>query len=232
MSYPSLMTSERVESRIRSIFTQVYAWMTAGLLTTGAVASLVSNSPALLNFVFGNVFVFWGLFILQLVLVVSIGAAIMRLSTAAGLGLFILYAALNGVVLSSIFLAYTRESIATAFFVTGGMFGLMSAVGFVTKLDLSRVGSLAFMALIGLILASIVNIFLRSEALYWITTYLGVIIFVALTASDTQKIKRLASEVGPEHEGRVAVLGALTLYLDFINLFLFLLRIFGRGSRD
>jgi FtsH-binding integral membrane protein len=138
------------------------------------------------------------------------------------------YAAINGLTMAAIFLAYTQASIASTFFVTAGTFGAMSLYGYTTKRDLSSVGNFAIMALIGLLIASIVNIFLRSTALYWILTYAGVLIFVALTAWDTQKIKRLAAQVGDETSaGRVAVLGALTLYLDFINLFIYLLRILG-----
>lgn len=230
MDYSFTGTSARAETRLREIFVQIYAWMTAGLLVTGAVAAFTARTPALVNLIFGNMLVFWGLFILQIAIVVGLSAAINRLSTAMALGLFILYAALNGLTLSVIFLAYTQASIASTFFITAGMFGALSAFGMITKRDLSQVGSIAFMALIGILLASVVNIFLHSTALGWVISYVGVLIFVALTASDTQKLKRLAEQTSEEGIGRVAVLGALTLYLDFINLFLFLLRIMGRRN--
>lgn len=207
---------------------QVYAWMTAGLLVTGAVASFVASSAVLTSLIFGNPFLFFGLFIVQIVAVIGLSAGINKLSPAAAMAIFIGYAALNGLTFAAIFLAYTAASIASTFFITAGTFGAMSLYGYVTKRDLSGVGNFAIMALIGLLIASIVNIFLRNEALYWVLTYAGVLIFVALTAWDTQKIKRLAATVTDEASaGRVAVLGALTLYLDFINLFIFLLRILG-----
>ena len=215
------------DTRLRDMFVQIYAWMTAGLMITGAVASLAAGSPAMQALLFGNPFTIWILFILQIVMVASIGAAIWRLSVPVGLALFLGYAALNGLTLSAIFLIYTQESIASTFFITAGTFGVMSAFGFLTKMDLSRMRNILFMALIGLIIASVVNIFLASSALYWIISLVGVGIFIGLTAADTQKIKQLAAQHNEEGLGRVGVLGALTLYLDFINLFIFLLRILG-----
>lgn len=228
MDFPYATT--QTNTRLRDLFVQIYAWMTAGLLTTGAIASLVAGSPSMLELIYGNPFTVWILFILQIVMVFSIGAAVWKLSPAVGMALFMGYAALNGLTLSSIFLVYTGGDIAQAFFTTAGTFGVMSAIGFTTKMDLSRLRSILFMALIGLILASIVNIFFASSALYWIITYAGVAIFIGLTAADTQKIKQLAQEHGGENLARVGVLGALTLYLDFINLFLFILRIVGGGG--
>jgi uncharacterized protein len=207
---------------------KVYAWMTAGLLVTGAVASFVASSEALVNLIFGNPLLFFGLFIVQIVAVIGLSAGINRLSPAAAMAIFMGYAALNGLTFAAIFLTYTAASIASTFFITAGTFGAMSLYGYTTKRDLSGIGNFAFMALIGLLIASIVNIFWANSTLDWIISYAGVLIFVALTAWDTQKIKQMAASVNDETSaGRVAVLGALTLYLDFINLFIYLLRILG-----
>jgi uncharacterized protein len=227
MSYLPYVDAQTTAIR-NGVMSQVYAWMTAGLLVTGAVALFVANSVVLTSMIFGNPLLFFGLFILQIVAVIGLSAGINKLSPAAATAIFMGYAALNGLTFSAIFLAYTSASIASTFFVTAGTFGAMSLYGYTTKRDLTGVGNFAIMALIGLLIASIVNLFLRSEALYWILTYAGVLIFVALTAWDTQKIKKMAANVSDETSaGRIAVLGALTLYLDFINLFIFLLRILG-----
>ncbi len=227
MSYLPYVDAQTTAVR-QGVLNQVYAWMTAGLLVTGAVAMTVANSVALTRLIFGNPIIFFALFLLQIVAVVGLSAAVNRLSPAAAMAIFIGYAMLNGLTFSAIFLAYTAESIAGTFFVTAGMFGSVSAYGYFTKRDLSGLGSFLFMALIGLLLASVVNIFWANSALYWIITYAGVLIFVGLTAWDTQKIKHLAAQVNNETEaGRVAAIGALTLYLDFINLFIYLLRILG-----
>src|SRR5215510_9302868 len=209
-------TSAQTTALRNGVMSRVYAWMTAGLLVTAAVASFVAGSTALSSLIFGNPLIFFGLFIVEIIAVVGVNAGIKRLSPATAI--FIGYAALNGLTLSAIFLAYTQASIASTFLVTAGTFGAMSLYGYTTKRDLSTVGNIAIMALIGLLIASIVNIFLRSAGLYWILTYAGVLIFVALTAWDTQKMKRLAAQVSDETSaGRVAVLGSLMLYLDFIN---------------
>lgn len=231
MSYfPSVSTT--VEAARRGVMGQVYAWMTAGLLVTGAVASWTASSPAMLSLVFGNPLVFWGLIIAQFILVLVLGPAIGRMAPAAGTALFLLYSALNGLTMASIFIVYTQESIAATFFVTAGTFGAMSLYGYTTKRDLSTMGNILIMALIGFLIASVVNIFLASSTLYWILTYGGVLIFVGLTAWDTQKIKLMAQNVTTEDDARrMSILGAFTLYLDFINLFLLLLRIIG-GRRD
>ena len=227
MSYLPYVDAQTTAVR-NGVMHRVYAWMTAGLLVTGAVAMFVANSAVLTGLIFGNPIMFFGLFILQIFAVVGLSAGINRLSPAAATAIFMGYAALNGLTFAAIFLAYTAASIASTFFVTAGTFGAMSLYGYVTKRDLSGVGNFAIMALIGLLIASLVNLFLRNEALYWILTYAGVLIFVALTAWDTQKIKRLAAQVNDETgAARVAIIGALTLYLDFINLFIFLLRILG-----
>jgi len=212
-----------------SFLTSVYGWMTAGLGLTAVVALFTASSQAMLQLVFGNRLVFFGLIIAELGLVIALSAAIRRLSATAATGLFLLYAALSGVTFAAIFLAYTSSSIASAFFVTAGTFGAMSLYGYLTKRDLSSWGSFFFMGLIGFLLASLVNLWLQSALIYWVTTYLGIFIFVGLTAYDTQKIKALgaAGLSGAEHR-KAAILGALTLYLDFVNLFLLLLRLFGR----
>jgi hypothetical protein len=214
--------------RRQSVFNQVYAWMTAGLLTTGAIAMFIANSPALVIAIVGSRLVFFGLIIAQFALVWILSANVMRLAPAVATAMFLGYAALNGLTFPIIFLVYTQASIAGTFFVTAGTFAAMSAIGYFTKRDLSGMGGFLFMALIGILIASVVNIFLANSTLYWIITYAGVLLFVALTAYDTQKIKRMIEQVRDEtSERRVAIYGALTLYLDFINLFLYLLRILG-----
>jgi hypothetical protein len=213
---------------IASFFNNVYAWMSAGLALTAVVAWYVSTNLALVQWLFGTG-IWIGLIIAQLVLVFTISAAVNRLSPAAATALFLVYAALMGLTLSVIFLAYTLPSIAGTFVATAGTFGAVSIYGFVTKRDLTRLGSLLFMALIGLIIASVVNIFWANSTLYWIITYAGVAIFIGLTAYDTQRLKEIAIATAndPRMAARYAINGALKLYLDFINLFLLLLRILG-----
>jgi FtsH-binding integral membrane protein len=202
-----------------------YRWMSLGLAITGLVAWFVAQSPGLVEIFVGNRIVFYGLLIAQLGLVFSFNAIATRASTAVAAAAFFTYAGLTGVTFSILFLIYTSGSIASTFLVTGGTFAGLSVFGAVTKSDLSSVGRFAMFALIGLILASVVNLFLASSALMWVTTFAGVLIFAALTAYDTQKLKALyLAGVG----GNLALRGALTLYLDFINMFLFLLRLFGR----
>jgi FtsH-binding integral membrane protein len=225
MSYS--IAADQAEVRQRSIISQAYLWMTVGLAVTGVVAALVAASPAMLTFIFGNVFIFFGLLLVEIILVITLSAAIMRLSTGVATTIFVVYAALNGLTLSGIFIRYTTASLASTFFITAGTFAIMGIYGYTTKRDLTRIGNLALMALIGLILASLVNLFLQNAVVYWITTYVGILIFVALIAYDTQKLKNL--NASGETAGRLSILGALMLYLDFINLFLLLLRIFGRG---
>lgn len=219
------------EGEIQLVFSQVYLLMTLGLVITGVVAAWVSTSPAMLRLIYTNWWAPLALFVVQIILVIALTAAITRLSTGVAVALFVGYAALLGVSLSAIFLVYTDASIATTFLVTGGTFGVMSIFGFVTKRDLTKMGSLLIMLLIGFVLGSLLNIFLNSSALYWILTYVGIGIFVGLIAYDTQKIKRMAASglAGGRQRGGLVVMGALALYLDFINLFLLLLRIFGRN---
>ncbi len=208
---------------------KVYLWMTLALSLTGFVAYRTTQSEFLLGLIFGSSFGFIGIILVELALVFWISSGIQRISSNMAIGLFLLYSVLNGFTLSVLLIAYTGASVASTFFITAGMFGAMSVYGYSTKQDLSSWGNLLFMALIGLILASFVNIFLQSAGLYWIISYVGVLVFVGLTAFDTQKIKQLAAQVIAESEvGRkVAILGALTLYLDFINMFIFMLRIMG-----
>jgi hypothetical protein len=215
---------------VNSFIQNVYGWMAAALALTGFVALAVTRMPGLQRAIVGNPIIFMILIFGELGLVIFLAARIRQMSVGAATGAFIAYSVLNGITLSVIFLAYTEATIARAFFVTAGVFGVMTVYGYVTKTDLTKLGNILGMALIGFIIASLVNLFLRSEALYWIVTYGGVIIFTGLVAYDTQWIKRFAQTGGAEGESgqKMAVFGALKLYLDFINLFLLLLRIFGR----
>ena len=206
-----------------SFLQRVFAWMFAGQLVTAGAAAVIGSSDALLTDITANPVLLIVLFVAQLGLVFAIAARADRMSPALATGLFLLYSATNGVIFALVFELYTSQSIFTAFAVTAGMFGAMALYGYVTKTDLSKLGSILFMALIGLILATVVNIFVANEALYWITTYAGVAIFAGLTAYDVQKIKQYEGGQGD------AIRGALSLYLDFINMFLFLLRIFGQS---
>jgi len=210
---------------------KVFNWMAIGLGLTGVVAMFVASSGLAVKL--QPYFMF--IMIAELGLVFFLSARINKIEAATATGLFIGYAALNGVTMSMIFLIYTSSSIAATFMITAGMFGAMAVYGFVTKRDLSGMGSFMFMGLIGIIIASVVNIFMQSSALYWAISLIGVFVFVGLTAYDVQKIKTMG-EQGIMDQGEAAVqkgaiMGALTLYLDFINLFLMLLRFFG-GSRD
>ncbi|MDR0478177.1 MAG: Bax inhibitor-1/YccA family protein [Desulfobulbaceae bacterium] len=216
-----------------SIFlAKVFYWMAIGLALTAVVAWLTLQSGLLFNLVGAPLIV---LFIAEIALVWYLSARVWQMSPGAATGCFLLYSLLNGLTLSVIFLVYTRTSIATTFLITAAMFAAMSLYGFITKRDLSGWGSFLFMGLIGIILASLVNIFLHSSSLYWTISVLGVLIFVGLTAYDVQKIKRMGEEgildQGGDMIQRGAICGALSLYLDFINLFLMLLRLFG-GSRN
>ena len=209
---------------------KVYVWMTLALVITGMTAYYVATNEELLITILTNRPVFWGLIIAELALVMGLSAAINRLSLLVATLMFVIYSIINGATMSIIFLTYTAESIATVFFITAGTFGAMALIGYTTKKDLSSIGRILFMALIGLVIATVVNIFLKSPGMTMILSYLGVIIFVGLTAWDSQKIKNmliLAPDVD-EATQKIALLGSLTLYLDFVNLFLYLLRIFGR----
>ena len=209
---------------------KVYVWMTLALVITGVTAYGVATSPGLMMAIATNKLLFWGLIIAEFGLVVAISAAINKLSLTTATLLFVLYSVINGATLSFIFAIYTMSSIASVFFITAGTFAVMAVIGYTTKKDLTSMGKILFMALIGIIIATIVNIFLKSTGLQMIVSYLGVLIFVGLTAYDSQKIKQMLLMAPDAGEGaqKIALLGALSLYLDFVNLFIYLLRIFGR----
>lgn len=214
-----------------ALMRKVYVWMTLALVLTGITAYGVASSPSLMMTIIQTPAIMWGLIIAELAIVIAISAAINRLSLTTATLLFVLYSVLNGATFSLIFAVYTMSSIANVFFITAGTFGVMAAYGYFTKRDLSSLGRLLLMALIGLIIATLVNVFLvKSSGFDLILSYAGVLIFVGLTAYDTQKIKQMLAMQTDMGEGaqKVALLGALSLYLDFINLFLYLLRIFGR----
>ena len=213
-----------------TLMKNVYLWMTLGLGMTGLTAAYVAGNPGWMQTIFETRGLLFALLIGEVALVWVLSARIMKMSFATAGIMFAVYSILNGVTLSVIFLAYTMESIASTFFVTAGTFGAMTLVGYTVKKDLSGLGRFLIMALIGLIIATLVNIFAASSTLSWIITYLGVIIFVGLTAYDTQKIKNMLREYGSETNDvtmKLALMGSLTLYLDFINLFLYLLRVLG-----
>ncbi|APG17307.1 Bax inhibitor-1/YccA family protein [Kosakonia radicincitans] len=215
---------------LQTYMAQVYGWMTCGLLLTAFVAWYAAGNDAIMALVFSSQITFFGLIIAQLALVFVLSGLIQRLSAGMATTLFMLYSALTGLTLSSILHIYTTESIGATFVVTAGMFGAMSLYGYTTKRDLSGFGNMLFMGLIGIVLASLVNFWLKSEALMWAVTYIGVVIFVGLTAYDTQKLKNIGEQIDTRDASllrKYSILGALTLYLDFINLFLMLLRIFG-----
>lgn len=227
---PEQTIVQQTRSGLQTFMAQVYGWMTCGLLLTAFIAWYAANTPAVMMFVFQSKFTFFGLVIAQLALVFILSGLVHKMSGALATTLFMLYSALTGLTMASIFLVYTSSSIASTFVVAGGMFGAMSLYGYTTKRDLSGVGNMLFMALIGIILASLVNFWLKNEALMWVVTYIGVIVFVGLTAYDTQKLKNIGQQIDVTHQDNLrkySILGALTLYLDFINLFLMLLRIFG-----
>ena len=226
---------ERAQSSALSfpaLMSKVYLWMTLALVVTGMTAYYVASSPAILYAIVSNQIAFWGLFIGELVLVFVLSSRIMSLSFVTASLMFVKYSIMNGVFFSFILLAYTEQSIATTFLITAGTFGAMSLFGFVTKRDLSAMGRILFMLLIGLIIATVVNIFMKAEGLTLILNYAGVVIFVGLTAYDTQSIKQMLQEHG-DKEGaeKIALLGSLSLYLDFINLFIYLLRFFGESRK-
>lgn len=226
---------QSTEVRVNEFVRSVYNWMCIGLALTGFVAYYVSNNETILRLVFGNSIIFFALIIGELALVFSLISRVDRMQSGTATGIFIAYSALNGVTLSFIFLAYTRTSIVSTFFICAATFLVCSIYGWTTKKDLTSMGGFLMMGLFGIIIASVVNMFIRSSGMSMIISYIGVIVFVGLTAYDTQKIKNMALTQPAGLDGSVirkgAIMGALSLYLDFINLFLMLLRIFG-GSRD
>ena len=213
----------------RDFMTRVYGWMSFGLALTAVISLLTLQSNALLALVL-NRFVYIGLMLAEIGLVIYLSARLHKMSVGTATGAFLAYAVLNGLTLSVIFLVYTAQSIASTFFVSAGTFAAMSVIGYSTRRDLSGIGSFLMMGLIGLIIASLVNLFLRSDMMSWILSVIGVLIFVGLTAYDTQKLKNMAADLDPlsDTATKTAIIGALTLYLDFINLFLYMLRLLGR----
>ena len=216
-----------------ALMRKVFVWMTLALAITGLTAYGVATSPTILSLIFSSKVTFFGLIIAEFALVFATSGAINRLSLSTATMLFILYSVINGATLSSIFFAFSVATIGKVFFITAGTFGAMALVGYTTKTDLTSMGKLLFMALLGIIIASVVNMFVASSGLDLILSYVGVLVFVGLTAYDTQKIKQMcqAAPDAGESAQKLALIGALSLYLDFINLFLYLLRIFG-NNRD
>lgn len=216
-----------------ALMRKVFVWMTLALAITGLTAYGVATSPAILSLIFSSKMTFFGLIIAEFALVFAISGAINRLSLSTATLLFILYSVINGATLSTIFFAFSVATIGKVFFITAGTFGAMALVGYTTKTDLTSMGKLLFMALLGIIIASVVNMFVGSSGLDLILSYVGVLVFVGLTAYDTQKIKQMCQSAPDAGEStqKLALIGALSLYLDFINLFLYLLRIFG-NNRD
>jgi FtsH-binding integral membrane protein len=232
--YPSYGTSQSRVEVVNAFMRGVYAWMSAGLGVTALVAFYTARTPALMEAIFTNQILLIGLIIAQFGLVVAISAAVHRMSGTTATGLFMLYSALTGLTLSSVLVVYAASDVFKAFVTAAGMFGAMSIYGLTTKKDLTSWGSFLFMGLIGLVIAMVVNMFMQSAMMDFVISGVGVLLFTGLTAYDTQKLK-VMGESAPHDDAtavrRGTILGALTLYLDFINLFLMLLRLFG-GSRD
>ena len=226
------MQSPNAGTLANKVMRRVYVKMLVAMLVTAATSMYVSSNEAILQLIFGNSFVTIGLVISQIAVVLVLSGRLNKLSITSATLLFYLYSVLTGVVFSSILLLYTATSVGMTFLITAGVFAAMSIYGFTTSNDLTKFGSIMFMALIGLIICSVVNIFLKSSGMEWIISLAGVAIFIGLTAWDTQKIKNAAMYAtdGTSAE-KLATFGALSLYLDFVNLFLYLLRFFG-GSRD
>jgi len=228
-----MTNGEIVEGRINSNFlSRVYAWMSVGLIITGLVSYYISTQPKIISAFFNNFGLILILFLVQIILVAALSFFISKMSFATATLAFLAYSILTGITISSIFLVYTKSSIAITFLITAAMFGAMALYGYFTKKDLSGMSSFLFMSLIGLLIALIVNIFLKSESFDYIISAFGVIIFSLLTAFDVQQIKRLGSQLitQGENTSKASIIGALKLYLDFINLFLFLLRFTGRKN--
>lgn len=230
METNNLVRNYMAKAAQATLLRSVYLWMTLALIITGFVAMYVAKSYTLVNMMIQNSMMFWGVLIAEVALVWYLSARIYKMSFTTATILFIVYSILNSVTLSILLLVYTASSIATTFFVTAGTFGTMAIFGYITKKDLTRIGSLCIMGVIGIIIASLVNLFLQNSMMDMVISYIGVLLFVGLTAYDSQKIKRLLSgddiEVN-EVTQKIALMGAMTLYLDFINLFIYLLRILG-----
>jgi uncharacterized protein len=229
---PAWISASTAESgmRVRAFIRTVYAWMFGGLLLTAFSSLWVVSSTSMQQLIFGHPFMIIGLIVAEFGLVLAISAGLRRFSAATAASMFLVYSLLNGLTLSVVFLAYTKASVVQAFVVAAGMFGAMSVYGLVTKRDLTAWGSFFFMGLIGIVLCSVVNMFLHSGGMAFAISIIGVFVFVGLTAWYTQKLKSYATVGGPMQEN-LAIFGALALYLDFVNLFLFLLRILGDRRR-
>ncbi len=224
---------EGVQSAYRVLMRKVYLWMSLALAVTGMTSFYIASNPGLLQTIFTSRGIFLMLIIAELALVFILSARIMKMSFATAGIMFAAYSVLNGVTMSFIFIRFTMSSIAGAFLVTAGMFAVMSFIGFTLKKDLASFSSFFFMALVGLVIATIVNAFWANSVLYWVITYVGVLLFVGLTAYHTQKIKHMLMMYGDEvndNTQKLALLGSLSLYLDFINLFFYILRFFGRND--
>ena len=228
-SKPRYASQDAIAAEQQRFMVRVYNWMGGGLALTGAMAWFTSTNETILNLLVTQPILFIVLLLVELGLVFYLAARVMQMSASQASGVFFLYASLNGVTLAPLFLLYTSTSLASTFAVTAGMFGAMSFYGYTTKKDLTSWGSFLFMGLIGIIIASVVNWFLKSSAMYWVVTYAGILIFVGLTAYDTQKIKEMniLGNEGTDEDTKEAIRGALKLYLDFINLFIMLLRVMG-----
>ena len=230
---PPFFGAHEVATQVNAVMKRVYVRMFIGLLVSAFCALGVASSPAAISIFIGNRIVFWGLFIAMFAMAWILPVRMQRMSSGSVLLCFILFSALMGVTLAPIFLVYQLGTIVYTFFITAGMFGAMSVYGFFTKRDLSGIGTYLVMGLFGLIIASVVNIFLANSTMEWIISIVGVLLFTGLTAWDTQTVKRMAAyDTNPAMADKIATMGALNLYLDFINLFLFLLRLLGGGSRD
>lgn len=237
-------TVVRPEDSVRAFFNRVYGWMAGGLALTAAIAWFVSNSQAIQQLIFGNTLVFILLIVAEFGLVIGLSGAINKISPQTAALLFLTYAAVNGLTLSSIFMVYSKGDIAMAFATSAGLFLAMSLIGSATHMDLSRIGNIALIGLIGIIIVSVVNLFLKSSGLSFLISIIGIVVFLGLTAWDTQKLRRMALSLDPTGESpitmaggnpqaeKVAVIGALSLYLDLINLFLFVLQFFGGRRRS
>ncbi len=230
MATTGVLRTQSGIARENALMRWVYSWMMIGLLLSGVTAWAVGHNQALESLIFGNRYMIWVLFAIELGLVIAISAAINKISLSTGRMLFLLFSFVDGLTLGSIFLMYTEASIAWVFFISSLTFGVMSIYGYFTDTDLTSWGKFLFMGLIGVIIALVVNFFLKSPGLEWVLSVIGVIVFVGLTAYDTQKIKRMGEEAAAQGEveiGKTAIIGALALYLDLINLFLMFLNLFG-----
>jgi hypothetical protein len=229
-NYHQILDAEQSQRDQATFITKVYGWMTIALITTAVVALFTYTNGALRELVYSSKFVVIGLIVVELLLVGWLSMAIQKMSATTATAVFLAYSCLNGLTMSFIFMVYSASSIASTFMVTALTFGAMSVYGYFTKRDLTKMGSLLIMALIGLVIASLVNMFWANSTLYWITSFAGVLIFVGLVAWDTQKIKNMYMEgqAGSDFEKKAAIMGALALYLDFINLFIYLLRFLGK----